>query len=85
MGSLHEPRNLGMASEAPDPDNDAAAAAAAAKAGEQFIREVWTLLGVAVLVVVLRTIGRIRKVGWKELRADDYLVWLALVRFFTIG
>lgn len=74
-----------MASEAPDPDNDAAAAAAAAKAGEQFIREVWTLLGVAVLVVVLRTIGRIRKVGWKELRADDYLVWLALVRFFTIG
>lgn len=57
-----------------------AAEEAAAKATE-FYREVWSLLGVAFLVVVLRTYGRMRSSGFRSLQADDYMVWLALVGF----
>ncbi|KAH6687187.1 hypothetical protein F5X68DRAFT_134025 [Plectosphaerella plurivora] len=54
------------------------AAEAAAKA-EVFYREVWALLGVAVLIIALRTYGRIRSVGFANFQLDDYLVWLALL------
>lgn len=54
----------------PDPD-------AAAAAFQQFATEAWTLLAVGISVISLRTYARIRSVGFKGLRADDYLVWLA--------
>ncbi|ROT39959.1 hypothetical protein SODALDRAFT_332106 [Sodiomyces alkalinus F11] len=65
-------------SPASDPAAEAAAMAAAQQAAEEFYREVWTLLGVAFLVVVLRTFARYRAVGFRNFQPDDYLVWLAL-------
>ncbi|KAL2757019.1 hypothetical protein ACRALDRAFT_1081040 [Sodiomyces alcalophilus JCM 7366] len=61
-----------------DPVAEAAAAAAAEKAAQEFYREVWILLGVAFLVIVLRTYARYRAVGFRNFQPDDYLVWLAL-------
>jgi hypothetical protein len=59
----------------------AAAAAAAEAAFREFAIEAWTLLAVAILVTVVRTLARVRAVGWAQLRPDDYLVWVGLVRF----
>lgn len=59
---------------------DAVDPADAAKKAEVFYREVWALLGVAILIVCLRTYGRLRTTGISNFQLDDYLVWLALVR-----
>lgn len=52
------------------------------KAGEAAFRqvtiEIYTLLGVAISSTILRTYARIRAVGIKGLRADDYFVWLGV-------
>lgn len=42
--------------------------------------ELWTLYAFGFLVTVLRTYARITAVGIRELRADDYLIWIAIVR-----
>ena len=45
-----------------------------------FTKEAFTLLGVAACTVVLRTIWRWRSVGGiRHFKADDYLMWVALV------
>ncbi|VUC35303.1 unnamed protein product [Clonostachys rosea] len=58
-----------------------AAAAAAIEAFRQLTIEIWTLYAVGVMSTVLRTYARIRAVGIRNLRADDYLMWLAIVRY----
>jgi len=65
---------------------DAAAAAAAAAQAAQiaavksFDIEAFTLLALAFSATVLRTYSRISLVGIRNLQADDYLVWLGVVR-----
>lgn len=56
-----------------------AAAAAAIEAFRQLTIEIWTLYAVGVMSTILRTYARIRAVGIRNLRADDYLMWLAIV------
>ena len=47
---------------------------------DSFNTEAFTLLGVGVLLIALRTIARIRSAGFHGLAADDYLMVLAAVR-----
>lgn len=61
----------------------AAKAAAIAAATRAFNMELWTLYSFGVLVTVLRTYSRINTVGFKNLRADDYIVWLAIILYTT--
>ena len=42
--------------------------------------ELWTLYACGVLITICRTYARISAVGYREFRADDYLIWLAIVR-----
>lgn len=58
----------------------AAAAAAIAAALRTFNTELWTLYAFGVLVTILRTYARVKAVGIRDLRADDLIVWLAIVR-----
>lgn len=58
----------------------AAAAAAMAAALAAFNTELWTLYAFGFLMTILRTYARVKAVGFRELRADDYIVWVALVR-----
>jgi len=46
---------------------------------EAFVTEAFTLLGVGLLFIGLRSYVRISTVGWKGLQADDYLMWVAAV------
>ncbi|KAK0643835.1 hypothetical protein B0T16DRAFT_392298 [Cercophora newfieldiana] len=48
---------------------------------EQFSTEAFTLLGVGLLFIGLRSYVRISTVGWKGLQADDYLMWVAAVAY----
>lgn len=41
--------------------------------------ELWTLYSIGVAVTMLRTYARVRAVGWKHLRWDDYLIWVGIV------
>lgn len=52
---------------------------------EAFVTEAFTLLGVGLLFIGLRTYVRISTVGWKGLQADDYLMWFAAVCFWFLG
>lgn len=65
------------------PEAQAAEAAAIAAATRAFNTELWTLYSFGVLVTILRTYSRISTVGVKNLRADDYIVWLAIVLYTT--
>ncbi|KID79646.1 uncharacterized protein G6M90_00g017460 [Metarhizium brunneum] len=67
---------------APGDSSDPAAQAAAAAAFHRFTVELWTLYGIGVFATFLRTYARIRAVGARNLRADDYLVWVG-VAFYT--
>lgn len=58
----------------------AQAAQAAAAAAHQATIEIWVLYAIGVAVTVLRTYSRGRAVGWRHLQADDYLVWVGIVR-----
>ena len=42
--------------------------------------ELWTLYAFGVSFTILRTYARIVAVGFRDLKADDYLIWLAVVR-----
>ncbi|KAH7375416.1 hypothetical protein B0T11DRAFT_293106 [Plectosphaerella cucumerina] len=57
--------------------------AAAAAAFRSFAVELWTLFSVGAAFTVLRTYARIKAVGIKQLRPDDYFVWLGIVFFAT--
>ena len=41
--------------------------------------ELWTLYALAVAFTFLRTYAMISAVGYRQLQADDYLVWIAIV------
>jgi hypothetical protein len=45
--------------------------------------ETWTLYALGVSITVLRTYARVSTVGYRGLHADDYLIWLAIVRRFA--
>lgn len=57
----------------------AAAMAAAAKKSHEFYVEEFTLLGIGILFVALRTISRVITVGVRKFQLDDYLMLFALV------
>ncbi|KAI9151457.1 hypothetical protein HJFPF1_08659 [Paramyrothecium foliicola] len=59
---------------APTPEQAAAMAAAA----QAFNNELWVLLAIGTLVTILRSIARVRNVGFKGLKPDDYLVWIGM-------
>lgn len=46
----------------------------------EFSTEAFTLLGVALGVIILRSYARISAVGLKRLQADDYLMLFVAVR-----
>ncbi|KAB8075252.1 hypothetical protein BDV29DRAFT_172331 [Aspergillus leporis] len=60
---------------------DAAEEAAKAAFRESAI-ESWTLYAVGLLATVLRTYSRWSAVGFRHLRADDYLIWVGIA-FYT--
>lgn len=62
-----------------DPAAQAAMAAAIAKAVYAFNAELWTLYTFGVLVTILRTYARVKFVGLRGLRPDDFIVWAAIV------
>ncbi|KAL2864979.1 uncharacterized protein BJX67DRAFT_383200 [Aspergillus lucknowensis] len=45
--------------------------------------ESWTLYSVGVAVTILRTVARVRAVGLRELKAEDYLVWVGIL-FYSV-
>ncbi|RDW72818.1 hypothetical protein BP6252_06725 [Coleophoma cylindrospora] len=59
----------------------AAAAAAIAAAVRAFNMELWTLYAFGVLVTILRTWARVKAVGIRDLRADDFIVWFAILLY----
>lgn len=69
-----------MSAPAPTPQEQMAQAAAAAAAAKQFNIEAFTLLGIGITIIALRTYARVSAVGLRRLQADDYLVWFAAVR-----
>lgn len=42
--------------------------------------ELWTLYALGVAFTILRTFARIGAVGIRNLRLDDYLIWMGIVR-----
>ncbi|GAP92975.1 putative triacylglycerol lipase-like protein [Rosellinia necatrix] len=62
-----------------DQEAAAKAAAAAASAFQQFVTEDFTLFAVGLTVTAIRTLARVKQVGFKGLQGDDYLVWLAML------
>ncbi|KUJ24546.1 uncharacterized protein LY89DRAFT_634695 [Mollisia scopiformis] len=54
-------------------------AAAIAAATIAFNTELWTLYSFGVLITVFRTFARVKMVGLKGLRADDFMVWVAIL------
>jgi hypothetical protein len=48
---------------------------------KSFLIEGFTLVGIALFVVCLRTYVRVRLVGLRYLQADDYLMMIAIVIF----
>lgn len=46
---------------------------------DPFTTEAFTLLGIGLTVIVLRTYTRFHDTGLKGLKSDDYLIWLAAV------
>ncbi|TVY32617.1 hypothetical protein LSUB1_G007409 [Lachnellula subtilissima] len=63
-----------------DPAAQAAMLAAIAKAVRAFNAELWTFYTFGVLITILRTYARIKFVGLRGLRADDVIIWVAIVR-----
>ncbi|KAI0539189.1 hypothetical protein GGR58DRAFT_465504 [Xylaria digitata] len=65
-------------------DNPTAAlAAASVDAVHSFYIQLWTLYSVGILVTILRTYARVKAVGIRNLRADDLLIWIAML-FYSI-
>ena len=53
-------------------------------AANPFVTEAFTLLGVALAIIILRTIARATSVGIRQFQADDYLMLLAAVSLASI-
>ncbi|TVY18258.1 hypothetical protein LARI1_G002966 [Lachnellula arida] len=66
-----------------DPAAQAAMAAAIAKEVYAFNAELWTLYTFGVLVTILRTYARLKFVGIRDLRADDFIIWVAILLYTT--
>ena len=64
--------------------SDSQAAAAIAAAVRDFNTELWTLYAFGVAITVLRTYARVKAVGFRDLKADDFLIWLAVVRLWLL-
>ncbi|PVH99944.1 hypothetical protein DM02DRAFT_728888 [Periconia macrospinosa] len=45
--------------------------------------ELWTLYAFGVFFTMLRTYARVTAVSFRELRADDYLIWFAILIYTT--
>ncbi|CAI7623357.1 unnamed protein product [Penicillium palitans] len=43
--------------------------------------ELWTLYAIALAVTILRTYARSKTGGWRNLRLDDYLIWVAIILY----
>ncbi|KAJ5500216.1 hypothetical protein N7453_009267 [Penicillium expansum] len=43
--------------------------------------ELWTLYSIGLAVTILRTYARCRAGGWRNLRLDDYLIWVAIILY----
>lgn len=41
--------------------------------------QLWTLYGIGCVVTLLRTYSQCKDLGWRRLRLDDYLIWVAIV------
>ena len=59
---------------------DPAVLAAAQEAFRKTTIEIWTLFAVGFTATVIRTYARLNAVGFRNLRPDDYLVWVGVVR-----
>ncbi|KAH8653048.1 hypothetical protein BGZ60DRAFT_386899 [Tricladium varicosporioides] len=66
-----------------DAATQTAASAAITAAIRAFNTELWTLYGFGVLMTVFRTYARLKAVGFKDLRGDDCIVWLAILLYTT--
>ncbi|OBT70376.1 hypothetical protein VE03_00113 [Pseudogymnoascus sp. 23342-1-I1] len=64
-------------------DSQAAAAAAIAAAVRDFNTELWTLYAFGVAITILRTYARVKAVGFGNLQADDFIIWLAILLYTT--
>ncbi|GAQ35537.1 hypothetical protein ASPNIDRAFT_194165 [Aspergillus niger] len=54
----------------------------ASKAAYNSNVQLWTLYGIGCVVTLLRTYSQCKDLGWRRLRLDDYLIWVAIV-FYT--
>ncbi|KFY16447.1 hypothetical protein V492_01333 [Pseudogymnoascus sp. VKM F-4246] len=63
--------------------SDPQAAAAIAAAVRDFNTELWTLYAFGVAVTVLRTYARVKAVEFRDLQADDFIIWLAIALYTT--
>jgi hypothetical protein len=61
------------------PVDPTVAAQAKAVAFQRFSTEAWTLLAAGLLVTVLRVYARVKTIGWKGLKLDDYLACFGAV------
>ncbi|OBT45221.1 hypothetical protein VE00_03603 [Pseudogymnoascus sp. WSF 3629] len=66
-----------------DPQAAAAMAAAMAAAVRDFNTELWTLYAFGVAVTILRTVARVKAVGFRDLQADDFIIWIAILLYTT--
>lgn len=51
---------------------------------DAFITEAFTLLGIAISIIVLRTYARWSSVGFRNLALDDYIMVFAGVNMCTV-
>lgn len=47
--------------------------------------ELWTLYSIGVTTTLLRTYARLGSVGWRNLRLDDFLIWIGIVSPLSSG
>ncbi|KAJ5625919.1 hypothetical protein N7510_002228 [Penicillium lagena] len=59
---------------------------AASEAAYRTTVELWTLYSIGVAVTILRTYARVRAVGLRNLRLDDYLIWVGVTALaYSVG
>ncbi|KAJ5212602.1 uncharacterized protein N7498_004248 [Penicillium cinerascens] len=56
---------------------------AASDAAYRVAVELWTLYSIGVTATLLRTYARVITVGWRNLRLDDLLIWIAIIFYTT--
>lgn len=63
------------------PNSHLAPRASIGGGGGDPVVEIWTLFSIGVCATLLRMYSRISVVGFRDLRADDLLIWIGIVRF----